>query len=135
MASWNSFELENAIAQRNLCGAAVRTREEWLAHPQGQALSLVPLVEILPIGDSDPIEFSGLNKERPLSGVKVLDLTRVLAGPACGRTLAMHGAEVLNISGPNLPSVETFVVDTGHGKRSAFLDLNEHERLWSAFSD
>jgi crotonobetainyl-CoA:carnitine CoA-transferase CaiB-like acyl-CoA transferase len=57
--------------------------------------------------------------------VRVLDLTRVLAGPACGRTLAEHGADVLRISSPNLPSVPPFVVDTGHGKLSAHLDLND----------
>jgi crotonobetainyl-CoA:carnitine CoA-transferase CaiB-like acyl-CoA transferase len=62
---------------------------------------------------------------RPLDGLRVLDLTRVLAGPTCGRTLAAHGADVLRIGSPKLPSIAPFVIDTSHGKRSAFLDLDD----------
>jgi crotonobetainyl-CoA:carnitine CoA-transferase CaiB-like acyl-CoA transferase len=57
----------------------------------------------------------------------VLDLTRVLAGPTCGRTLAAHGARVLRVGAERLPSIEPFVVDTGRGKRNAFLDLERRE--------
>jgi crotonobetainyl-CoA:carnitine CoA-transferase CaiB-like acyl-CoA transferase len=59
-----------------------------------------------------------------LSGVRVLDLTRVLAGPTCARTLAEHGADVLHIAAPALPTIDLFEMDTGHGKRQAYLDLN-----------
>ena len=52
-----------------------------------------------------------------------MDLTRVLAGPTCARTLAEHGADVLRIGSADLPSIPFFVMDTGHGKRTAFLDL------------
>jgi crotonobetainyl-CoA:carnitine CoA-transferase CaiB-like acyl-CoA transferase len=61
--------------------------------------------------------------ERPLAGVRVLDLTRVLAGPTCARTLAEHGADVLKISGAHLPDSGDMEIDTGLGKRAAFLDL------------
>ena len=65
----------------------------------------------------------------PLSGISILDLTRVLAGPTCARTLAQYGADALVISSPNLPSVPYFVTDTGHGKRAAFIDLaSDHGR-------
>ena len=66
-------------------------------------------------------------EERPLAGIRVLDLTRVLAGPACARTLAEHGADVLHVRSPRLPSIEPFVIDTNPGKRSCHLDLDRAE--------
>ena len=60
---------------------------------------------------------------RPLTGLRVLELTRVIAGPVCGRTLAAHGADVLLVTSPTLPSIETLVVDTGRGKLSTAIDL------------
>ena len=132
VSRWDGQALEDALAEAGMCGAMARTREEWLAHPQGEALQSVPPVSIKRIADS-PIEPIPA-RARPLEGVRVLDLTRVLAGPTCARTLASHGANVLKINSPNLPSVPPFVIDTGHGKRSAFLDLNQendHKQLKS----
>ncbi len=120
---WEGQALEDALAARGICGAMVRTSDEWLAHPQGQALAPLHAVEIIRIGDADPQPLP--NADRPLAGVRVLDLTRVLAGPACGRALAEQGADVLLVSSPHLPSVEPFVIDTSHGKRSAFLNLDD----------
>jgi crotonobetainyl-CoA:carnitine CoA-transferase CaiB-like acyl-CoA transferase len=124
IACWDALALEEAVAERRLCGAMVRTSEEWAAHPQGVALAGLPVVEVQRIGDSPPEPF-GEDGHRPLSGLRVLDLTRVLAGPTCARTLAAQGAEVLKINSPDLPSIPFFVMDTGHGKRSAFLNLRE----------
>jgi len=121
IAAWDAQSLEDAIAERGLCGARVRSAAEWATHPQGRALASTPVVEVIRVGDSPPEPFPAA--ARPLSGVRVLDLTRVLAGPTCGRTLAAHGADVLRIGSPHLPSVPPFVMDTSHGKRSAFLDL------------
>ncbi len=115
--------LEDALAEAHQCGALVRLPGEWDAHPQGRALAALPVVEIRKIGEADPEPLPG--GERPLSGVRVLDLTRVLAGPTCARTLAEHGADVLKINSPHLPFVPPFVIDTGHGKRSAHLDLRD----------
>ena len=132
VSRWDGQALEDALAEAGMCGAMARTREEWLAHPQGEVLQSVPPVSIKRIADS-PIEPIPA-RARPLEGVRVLDLTRVLAGPTCARTLASHGANVLKINSPNLPSVPPFVIDTGHGKRSAFLDLNQendHKKLKS----
>lgn len=118
---WAAADLEDALAARGLCGAMARSGDEWLAHPQGAAVAKLAPVEVLRIGDADPEPLPP--GERPLAGIRVLDLTRVLAGPTCARTLAEHGAEVLRIAGPHLPFVEPFVIDTGHGKRSAHVDL------------
>ncbi|HRD76581.1 MAG TPA: CoA transferase, partial [Hyphomicrobiaceae bacterium] len=63
--------------------------------------------------------------ERPMSGIRVLDLTRVIAGPVCGRTLAAHGADVLAISGPTLPFMGTLIMDVGRGKRTAHIELTD----------
>ena len=63
--------------------------------------------------------------ERPLSGVRALDLTRVLAGPTSGRVLAENGADVLHIAAPHLPYQTEILMDTGHGKRCAWIDLRE----------
>lgn len=122
LAGWTAPDLEAATAQAGLCAAMVRTPEEWDASDQGRLLAATPIVEVTRIGDGPPVPFAHA-PDAPLSGVKVLDLTRVLAGPACARALASHGAEVLHISGPDLPNFEPFVSDTGHGKRCAFLDL------------
>jgi len=130
VARRDAFALEEEIAAAGLCGAVVRTATEWAAHPQGRALAGRPTLEVERIGDAPPRPWPGGG--RPLSGIRVLDLTRVLAGPACGRMLAAHGADVLRIGAARLPSIEPFVVDTGHGKRNAFLDLDrpgDRERL------
>jgi crotonobetainyl-CoA:carnitine CoA-transferase CaiB-like acyl-CoA transferase len=127
----DASELEDAFAEAGLCGAIARTASEWAVHPQGIALANLPVLEVVKIGDSPPEPLK--DGDRPLSGVRVLDLTRVLAGPTASRTLAEHGADVLTISAEHLPSVPMFVIDTGHGKRSAFLDLrrDDHaDRLW-----
>jgi crotonobetainyl-CoA:carnitine CoA-transferase CaiB-like acyl-CoA transferase len=122
---WDAQTLEDALAARGMCGAMVRTADEWRAHAQGRALEPLPAVEVIRIGDAAPQPLP--RGDRPLAGVRALDLTRILAGPACGRALAEHGADVLLVSSPKLPSIPPFVMDTGHGKRSAFLDLDEPE--------
>ena len=123
VAQWDALELEEAIIAANGAGGMVRSMEEWAQHPQAAAIATLPLMEIIKIGDSPP---EALPKgARPLSGIRVLDLTRVIAGPTCGRTLAEHGADVLKITGAHLPSLGRQEYDTGHGKYSAHLDLRE----------
>jgi crotonobetainyl-CoA:carnitine CoA-transferase CaiB-like acyl-CoA transferase len=119
--NWNAFALEDALAFMNLAGAVVRTREEWADSPQGRVLANTPPIVLKKIGEAPPLRLS--EAREPLGSVRVLDLTRVLAGPACGRTLASYGAEVLNLRAERLDSMELFELDTGQGKRSAFLDL------------
>ncbi len=103
----------------------VRTAEEWSQHPQGAAVGALARVEVDKIGESPAEPVS--DALRPLGGVRVLDLTRILAGPTNGRTLAEHGADVLLVNSPALDNVLPFVMDTSHGKRSTFLDLDGAE--------
>ncbi|MEM7029901.1 MAG: CoA transferase [Chloroflexota bacterium] len=121
VAAHTATALEAKIAQAGLFSGVVRTPQEWDEAAQGQVLASVPVVEIIKIGDSDPIPLT--KEERPLSGIRALDLTRVLAGPVCGRTLAQYGADVLRIGSDRIPDVPVFMADTGHGKRFAALDL------------
>ncbi len=121
VAKWDALELEEAIIAANGAGGMVRSMAEWSEHPQAAAVASLPLLEITKIGDSPPEALP--EGSRPLSGVRVLDLTRVLAGPTCARTLAEHGADVMKITAPHLPSIGAQEYDTGHGKLSAHLDL------------
>jgi crotonobetainyl-CoA:carnitine CoA-transferase CaiB-like acyl-CoA transferase len=121
VAKWNAFALEDALAYMNQCGAVIRTEEEWQVSPQGRALAHTPPILLKRIGDAPPLRLN--DSGTPLSGIRVLDLTRVLAGPSCGRTLASYGADVLGVRGPKLPTIDLFDLDTGLGKRSALLDL------------
>lgn len=121
VATWNAADLEEAIIAAKGAGGMARTQAEWAKHPQGVAVAALPLMEIVRIGDSAPEPLPA--GDRPLSGIRVLDLTRVLAGPTGARTLAEHGAEVMRITGAHLPSLGYQELDTGHGKLSAHLDL------------
>ena len=123
VAEWDALELEEAIIAAGGAGGMVRSMEEWAKHPQSAAVASLPLLEIEKIADSPPQPMP--EGPRPLSGIRALDLTRVLAGPTCARTLAEHGAEVMKISGPHIPYSWSQELDTGHGKLSAHLDLRE----------
>ena len=123
VAQWDALELEEAIIAAKGAGGMVRTMDEWAKHPQAAAIASLPLMEIVKIGESAPEKLP--DGDRPLSGIRVLDLTRVLAGPTGARTLAEHGADVLKITGAHLPNIGYQEYDTGHGKLSAHLDLRE----------
>jgi hypothetical protein len=125
VAQWDALNLEAAIDGARACGAMVRSNTEWLDHPHGQALKAKPIVEIIKIADSDPKPFP--EGARPLSGIRALDLTRILAGPIAARTLAEHGADVLMVSAEHLPQIREHVMDTSHGKRSCYLNLKTAE--------
>jgi crotonobetainyl-CoA:carnitine CoA-transferase CaiB-like acyl-CoA transferase len=121
---WTALDLENAIADARACAGMVRTPEEWDASEQGRILAARPVVEVIKIAESPPEPFTPA-PDMPLSGVRALDLTRVLAGPTCARTLAQYGADVLYLASPNLPATLPFITDTNHGKLSAWLDLDD----------
>lgn len=135
---WDGFELEEAMAERKLVGVMCRTREEWLAHPQGKWLASRPPVQIEKIGESEPIPLP--NGVRPLGGLRVMDFAHVLAGPVTSRMLAEHGADVLRITAPHQHDQLFCALDTGVGKRSANLNLErpadvEHAKVLAATAD
>lgn len=129
IAKWPADALEDHSIDAGCCVTRLRTREQWQAHAQYNALQSDPIIRLTRVGDSAPIGWSANQCDRALSGVRMLDLSRVIAGPMAGRTLAEHGATVLLVNGPHLPSIEPLVIDTGPGKLSAFLDLRTSEDL------
>ncbi|HVL85641.1 MAG TPA: CoA transferase [Pseudonocardia sp.] len=110
IAGRGAVELEDALHAAGGVGAAVRTPEAWLA----TAAPDRPLVERLDLAPAPP---------RPVRRPRVLDLTRVIAGPVATRTLAVHGADVLRLDAPDRPEIALQALDTLPGKRSALLDL------------
>ena len=129
---WDGEALETAIHKEGGCAGFVRSPEEWRLHPHFISVKTLPLLEIVRIGDAPPEPLR--SGQRPLSGVRVLDVTRVIAGPWCARMLAEHGADVLKVSRPDLPHSGIHDLDTGVGKLSTYLDLRDpqqNERLKS----
>jgi crotonobetainyl-CoA:carnitine CoA-transferase CaiB-like acyl-CoA transferase len=126
VARWDGEALEAAVVAAGGCAARMRSVAEWHAHPQGAAVSKEPLIARGEVSagptDAPPHPDAG---ERPLAGVRVLDLTRVIAGPVCTRTLAAWGAAVLRIDPRGFADSEPLLLDTTAGKRCAQLDLTE----------
>ena len=123
MLAWSAFAFETAAASAGLVVAAARSFDEWDAHPQGQAIAAQPLMHFERIGDAAPRALLKIStKQLPLAGLRVLDLTRILAGPVAGRMLAGLGADVMLVNSPHLPNIAS-IADTSRGKLSCHLDL------------
>jgi len=123
VASWAKTDLEHAVVEAGGCAAEMRSWAQWQIHPQGIAVNAEPLVQFTPSNSQNAKPWQG-SVARPLAGIKVLDLTRVLAGPVASRFLAGLGADVLRIDPPtwNEPGV---VPEVTLGKRCARLDLQD----------
>ena len=121
LSKWEAVAFETEAYRHGCVVAAMRTPEQWAQHPHAAAVAAMPAVRIEKIGEAPrrPLP-SGA---RPLCGLRVLDLTRIIAGPVAGRVLAAHGADVMLISAPGLPFVDWLVKDTGRGKLSAYADI------------
>jgi crotonobetainyl-CoA:carnitine CoA-transferase CaiB-like acyl-CoA transferase len=120
---WRALDFEQAAADRGLVVAALRSFGQWDAGAQGEAVARQPLFTIEKIGEAPALPLEPLAVDaRPLQGLRVLDLTRILAGPVGGRALAAYGADVMLVNAPHLPNIEA-IADTSRGKRSAHVDL------------
>ncbi len=122
VAGKTAREVESAVVTAGGAAAKFRSREEWLEHPQGQAVAELPLASLAPIGEASKRTL--LYSDRPLGGLRVVDLTHVIAGPVAGRVLAAHGADVLHVGAAHLPRIPVLSMDTAHGKRSAYIALD-----------
>jgi crotonobetainyl-CoA:carnitine CoA-transferase CaiB-like acyl-CoA transferase len=125
LMQWDAEAFETAAYQAGGVVAMMRSYDEWSQTPQAKALAALPILTIEKIGDAAPKPWPA--GSRPLAGLRVLDLSRVIAGPVAGRTLAAHGADVLLVSGADLPAIPWLTIDTGRGKLSTFIDLKQEE--------
>ena len=123
LRDWKTLDFEAAAAERGLVVAALRSFEQWDAHPQAQAVARQPLLTLERIGDAPALSLPSLRADqRPLTGLRVLELTRIVAGPVAGRTLAALGADVMLVNAPHLPNIG-LIAETSRGKLSCHLDL------------
>ena len=125
LMKWQAEAFETAAYAAGGVVAMMRSHEEWSATPQAKALAQLPLISFEKIGEAAPKPWP--KGDRPLAGIRVLDLSRVIAGPVAGRTLAAHGADVMLISGPDLPAIPWLSIDNGRGKLSSFVELKREE--------
>lgn len=124
LRNWKALDFEQAAADRGLVVSALRSFAEWDEHPQSQAIAEQPLLTLERIGDAAPLAVLDLRADqRPLTGLRVLDLTRIVAGPVAGRTLAALGADVMLVNSPHLPNIGV-IAESSRGKLSCHLDLH-----------
>src|SRR4029078_1265685 len=125
LMQWDGEAFETAAYAGGGVVAFMRSYDQWSATPHARALAGLPRISMTKIGDAAPKPWP--RGDRPLAGVFVFDLSRVIAGPVAGRTLAVHGADVLLVYGPNVPGIPWLTIDTGRGKLSTFIELKSEK--------
>jgi crotonobetainyl-CoA:carnitine CoA-transferase CaiB-like acyl-CoA transferase len=125
LMQWDAEAFETAAYAAGGVVAMMRPYDEWQATPHAKALAQLPLISIEKIGEAAPRPWPKADPkgDRPLAGIRVLDLSRDLGGPVAGPTLAAHGADVMLISGPDLPDIPWLSIDNGRGKLSSLVEL------------
>src|SRR5262245_5977122 len=119
-------ELEAAFHRLNLALGVARTPQEWLAHPQGQATAKLPVFGIEQLGTAKK-RVLGAAKYRPLEGLRVVDLTNVVAGPTAGFALAEQGADVILVHSPRGDWVTPIWLSVNWGKKTILIDIKSSD--------
>ncbi len=128
LRSWKALDFEAAAAERGLVVAALRSFAQWDAHPQAQAVAQQPLLSLERIDDAPVLSLPSLRSDQlPLTGLRVLELTRIVAGPVAGRSLAAFGADVMLVNAPHLPNIG-LIAETSRGKLSCHIDLRQADQ-------
>src|ERR1700738_1373577 len=125
LMQWDGEAFETAAYAGGCVVAMMRPHDEGSDLPHANALAALPPVAIEKIGEAAPKPWPA--GDRPLAGLRALDLSRVDAGPRAGATLAAHGADVLLVSGPDLPAIPWLTIDTGRGKLTSFVELKREQ--------
>jgi crotonobetainyl-CoA:carnitine CoA-transferase CaiB-like acyl-CoA transferase len=128
IAKHDSAKIEADFEKLGLCMAPLNTHEEWLAHPQGQALSELPIVTMEKFGDAKQRVLPEA-KHRPMEGVRVIDVTHVVAGPWATRVMADQGADVISIRNPAFPFLYPMIFSESYGKKQILLNFKMKKSL------
>ncbi|QGI69628.1 hypothetical protein CEK27_001957 [Fusarium fujikuroi] len=129
-ADWASIDLENCgTAEGKVAIYALRSYRQWDKLPQSMAISNFP-ISIKQVSKSTPIGLPSRMQPgnlKCLQGLRVVEMSRVIAAPLCGKTLAAHGAEVIWVTSPTLPDLPRVDREFGRGKKTVQLDIHKAE--------
>ncbi|KAF2027983.1 CoA-transferase family III [Setomelanomma holmii] len=129
MLDWKSTELEAEAFRQGAVVLALRSFEEWEKLPQAKAVTDLPIL-LTRVGQSSPYSPPapvGMVDNKCLRGIRVLEMSRVIAAPVAGKTLAAHGADVIWVTSPTLPDQPELDIDMSRGKRTVRLDIKQPE--------
>ncbi|PON25208.1 hypothetical protein TGAM01_v205894 [Trichoderma gamsii] len=130
MVKYSAAELDQKNMEYGFCGQTCYTPEQWKNTTMGKSLAAHPMInyrQVVSTSDLPPVPFPKSEDKRPLAGIKVIELSRVIAGPALGTALASLGADVIKVQSPNLPDLQALSVTLTAGKRNLALDISVEE--------